>query len=427
MINKKNWEAIYRIVSSLPVFSDHDHHLYDNFFTAGMTLDKALEHTCVSWMGYVPDGSEDSRRSLLENARFNSYFTWFERGVQTVHGFNEPITMESWERISRRIHDNYEKDPDFHWKSLKENGFEKLVLDTYWNPGEDNGHEEVFIPTFRIDKFMHGFHADSVANVKHVFHADPVAPVDFIDFTPFIPWERYGFSGGSLDDYVELMRTVIIKRYRAGKLVAFKCGEAYFRPISFLPDDREEAEKAFGLHPDIISEQQKILFGNYIFNRCCELAEELNVPIQIHTGLAELSGSKPIYLEPIIARYSKIRFILFHSGYPWIHEISGLAHNYRNAYPSLTWTPTICTSAAVRALNDYIDVTPSINTITWGSDCWVPEDSIGAMLAWRYVVTTVLEERFSSSRLRQNDIEILARKLMYENGRSIYLNSIHKK
>ena len=192
------------------------------------------------------------------------------------------------------------------------------------------------------------------------------------------------------------------------------------RPISFLPDDREAAERAFGKSPEKITREEKILFGNYIFNRFCELAEQMDVPFQVHTGLAQLSGSNPMNLEPIIARYPKTRFVLFHSGFPWIHEAAGLAHNYPNVLPSLTWTATICTSAAVRALQDFIDVAPSVHTIAWGSDCWTAEESVGALLAWQHVAARAIGERLDHGLLRAAEAESLARKLMFENGRGIY-------
>jgi len=395
--------SIYEMVSSLPVFSDHDHHLPDSHFGAGVSLDFLLTNSYVAWTGFIPDGTAESRRRLLENVRFNSYFTWFQEGLQQVHGIDQPITLDTWESVSARVSQAYAADVDFHWRVLRDNGFEKLILDTYWDPGQDNGHPEVFIPAFRVDKFMYGHHVDAIA------------PDDIV------PWTRYGFAGGSLDDYVEHMRETIRAQYRKGLVVAFKCAEAYNRPVNYLPDDREGALRIFGKSPGEVSPAELILFGNYIFNRCCELAAELDVPFQIHTGLAMVSGSQPMNFEPIIARYPQTRFVLFHSGFPWTHQISGLAHNYRNALPSLTWTATVCTSAAIRALDDYIDVTPSINTITWGSDCWVAEESVGAMLAWRFVVSSVLAQRLRDGRLGPADAEELARKLMYANGRSVYL------
>ncbi len=406
MTDKDNFSSIYEYVSSLPVFSDHEHQRGDEFFREGMSLEKVIANSYIAWTGFVSDGTRESRERFLDNAGFNSYFTWLEKGIQKVHGIGSRITLENWDFISDTIKKTYAADPDFHWRSLLDNGYERQILDTFWDPGLDNGHPEVFTPAFRIDKFMYGYNASSVA------------PNDFI------PWERYGFSGGSLDDYVEHMRNIIIKQYRKGKVAAFKCAEAYNRHISFLPDDYEAAKAAFNKPAEEITEEEKILFGNYIFNRCCELAAQLEVPFQIHTGLARLSGSRPMNLEPVIARYPKTRFVLFHSGFPWTNEVSGLAHNYGNVCPSLTWTATICTSEAVRALHDYIDVSCSINSITWGSDCFVPEDSVGAMLAWRYIVATVLEERYTDGRMDMKDVEILARKLMYENGRRLYLKKI---
>jgi predicted TIM-barrel fold metal-dependent hydrolase len=247
-------------------------------------------------------------------------------------------------------------------------------------------------------------------------HAESVAPDDFV------PWARYGFTGKTLDDYLELMRETIRARHRAGKVVALKCAEAYQRPIQFMPDDRAAAQQIFGAHPSSVTREQHLLFGNYIFNRCCELAAELDLPFQIHTGLGNLSGSQPMHLIPVIERHPKTRFVLFHAGYPWTHEVAGLAHNYPNAYPSLTWTATICTAAAVRALHDFIDVAPSINTITWGSDCRIAEESVGALLAWRHIVATVIAERLEDGRLRPLDAHVLARKLLFENGWRVYLN-----
>ncbi len=401
---QKNMKSIYEYISSLPVFSDHEHHQTDEFFAQGMSLDKALKNSYVSWTGYVPDGTVKSRKALLDNVLFNSYFTWFEKGLQKVHNIDEDITLETWDYISDKIKVAYERDLNFHWNTLIENGYEKLVQDSFWNPGSDEGHDDVFIPAFRIDKFMYGYHSESIAPNN------------------FIPWSRYGFVGGSLNDYVEMMNDIIKIQHSKGKVAAFKCAEAYNRSINFLPDDYELANKIFGIHPNDISPEQKIIFGNYIFNRCCELAAELDVPFQIHTGLARLSGSQPMMFEPIIEKHKKTKFVLFHSGFPWTHEVAGLAHNHTNVLPSLTWTATICTSSAVRALHDYIEVTSSIDKITWGSDCWVAEESVGAMLAWRYIVSKVLSERFTEGLIKAGQVEILAEKLMFRNGRKIYLH-----
>lgn len=395
--------AITDEISTMPVFSDHEHHLPDAFFSEGMSLDKSLQRSYVAWTGFVPDGTEASRIALLDNARFNSYFYWYERGLQAMHGVSDPITAENWYTVSTLLRRHYAEDPDLHWKALLRAGYERLIQDAYWNPGDDMGHPGAFVPTFRIDKFMYGYHPDQVA------------PDDIY------PWAHYGFGGGTLDDYVALLRDTVRSRHAAGRVAALKCAEAYNRGLDLAEDDREAAQAAFGRPPALVSPEARRLFSNYIFHRACELAIELDVPFQIHTGLASLAGSNPIQLIPILERYPTARFVLFHTGYPWTAEAAGLAHNYGNVLPSLTWTATISTSAAIRALHELIDVSCSINRITWGSDCWVPEESIGALQAWRYIVAHVLAERFDDGRLRAADVSVLARKLMHENGRAIYM------
>lgn len=401
---RDEWNAVARTIEPYPVFSDHEHHHPDAFFREPMTLDRLFANSYVAWTRYVPDGTRKSREALIEHVRFNSYYTWMEQGIQRIHGFTDPIHIDNWETLSATIGRAYAGDPDFHWKTLHQFGYERLLLDAFWNPGDDNGHPELFTPVFRIDKFMYGVHAEAIAPNE------------------FCTWSRYGFNGGTLADYVDLMHTIIRKRHQAGQVAALKCADAYFRSISFQPDDPEAARAAFGRHPSELTPEQRMAFGNYIFNRACELAAELDIPFQVHTGLALLSGSEPMKFEPTIARHPKTRFVLFHSGYPWIHQVAGLAHNYPNALPSLTWTATISTSAAVRALHEFIDVAPSIRTITWGSDCFHAEESIGALLAWKWIVTTVLSERLCDGRLHARDLEPLARNLLHANGRSLYLH-----
>ena len=235
-------------VYSLPVASDHEHHLPDEWFNEGMTLDRAMARAYVHWTGFKPDGTEASRRELLNHVRFNSYFVWFERGVQAIHGVTEPITLENWDSISRIVAKSYE-DPLFHIKSLARGGYERLIQDAHWNPGDDMGHPEILIPAFRVDKFMHGHHKDCVT-------------LDGFDV-----WKRYHFSGVTLKDYVEMMKQTIRSRYQEGKTVALKCADAYLRPIEFQPDPNPGSVSAFGKHPSQATTDEKRMFGNYIFNR----------------------------------------------------------------------------------------------------------------------------------------------------------------
>jgi len=396
------FDRILALVSALPAVSDHEHHHEDVFFREPITLERLIANAYITWSGALEGDSSEARAAFLDRVKYNTYWHWFERGLRAVHGLAEPLTLENWDAVSRRVGAAYAADRDFHWRALRAAGYRRLIQDTFWDPGSDVGHPEIFTPAFRCDKFMYGYHRAAVA------------PNDYR------VWERLDFTGNTLDDFAALMREKYRSARSAGKLAAIKCAEAYFRTIDFQPDDRAAAEQAFGTPPDRITREQHLAFGNYIFNRACEIAAELEVPLQVHTGLARLADSQPMKLEATIARHPKTRFVLFHSGFPWTHEVSGLAHNYSNVCPSLTWTATICTSAAIRALHDYLDVARSANTITWGSDCWIAEDSVGALLAWRFIVAKVIAERLADHRLAAADTEDLAERLLSRNVIRVY-------
>lgn len=411
MSYKTDFANIYDLVDSHKVFSDHEHHHPDGFFGAGVDLAKLIANSYVFWM---VDGGLDAilrdKAAFIDAVRHNSYFRWMQKGMQRVHGTDMPVDADTWADYDGIVSAAY-RDPDFHWKTLSRHGYETLILDTYWDPGSDDGHPEIFKATFRVDKLSYGHHPDAAA----------VESGPLFDPSLLYPWKHYGFSGTTLDDYVDMAQALIARLYAENRIVSLKTAIAYNRTVDFYPDDKELALRAWRKPPDEITAQELVHFGNYIFHRCFETAAKHDIPVQVHTGLADLRGSDPMLVERLLVDYPSIRFVLFHSGYPWTSQVAALAHNHRNAFPSLTWTPIISTAAAVRTLDEYIDVAPSINTITWGSDCWLPEESVGAQLAWKYVVATVLCDRFRNGLLRAADVDVLARKLMSANGRHVYL------
>lgn len=72
-------------------------------------------------------------------------------------------------------------------------------------------------------------------------------------------------------------------------------------------------------------------------------------------------------------------------------DLLGLLHSSSNVYADLCWLPLISTSAAKRFLREALEIGGS-NRILWGCDTWTSEESYGAVLAFRRVVSEVLSE-----------------------------------
>jgi predicted TIM-barrel fold metal-dependent hydrolase len=74
------------------------------------------------------------------------------------------------------------------------------------------------------------------------------------------------------------------------------------------------------------------------------LAEELDLPVGIHTGLAEpgapfhgnpnfrVALGNPILLEPVLIRHPKLRLYLMHAGWPYLEETKAILHVYPQVY-----------------------------------------------------------------------------------------------
>jgi hypothetical protein len=398
----ETYRTLYRLIDTLPVVSSHEHHQTDDF-QRQLTLDRMIEKSYVGWRGLLPGTDPTSRAVFLAQCRHSSYYVWLEKGIQRVHGFSEKITADNWDEVSARISGTHAANPTAHIDILRNVGrYRRAVQDTYWAYGSDIGHPEIFSPTMRTDMFVRCFHPDVLDHDdNNPFAHYPDAPRE--DFT----------------DYLDFLQA-LFTRWRGAGAVALKSASAYERSLAYGAGDRAAAAAVFGRRPETVSAPEGSAYEEFMFNWFCELAVKLDVPFQIHTGLGQLAGSRPLLFESTLGRYPQLHFVLFHMGYPWYQEIAGLAHNYGNVSMDMVWAPIISPSAAVAALHQYLEVARSSDLIAWGSDTWTSEDAVGALLAWQYVLATVLAQKVDDGYFDMAEAEVLAHKLMYRNAARIY-------
>ena len=112
-------------------------------------------------------------------------------------------------------------------------------------------------------------------------------------------------------------------------------------------------------------------------------AVDLNLPIQIHTGMQTGSGnvianSRPSLLTNLFMRYQKARFDIFHAGYPYHSELAVLTKNFPNVYANLCWLPIISPWMAERVLSEWLEVIPISKIFAFGGDYTIVEGALGA-------------------------------------------------
>ena len=142
-------------ISDHKIRNTHSHHLPEQA-ALDFNLDKLINNTYLQWMQITPGSTAESRSAYLEKVRYKSFFIWLQKSVQELYGISDPITAGNWDSISDQISKAHQN-PAFYMDVLKNKcKYQNIIVDTYWNPGSDNGRPELFTPSFRLDLFFLG-------------------------------------------------------------------------------------------------------------------------------------------------------------------------------------------------------------------------------------------------------------------------------
>jgi predicted TIM-barrel fold metal-dependent hydrolase len=284
-------------------------------------------------------------------------------------------------------------------------GYKKIILDCYWNPGSDNAHPEMFTPMFRVNMFFYGYSPTSQCH------------------NGFNPLERFQMGiPESIDEYCQKVYAVL-QQAKAQGAVALKSALPYDRGLNLFDCDKAVADKAFlrCLREQGDSEDIE-RFQGYMLNRLCEMAAQLDLPFQMHTGMGKLVHSNAMWLQPAIENHPDTQFMLLHGGYPWCDDTLALAHHYRNVNPDICWMPVLSTSVAERFLDDLLEAGRS-DGICWGCDTWTVEESLGSLLAAREVVARVLSAKIAAGRIDMDAAVQTAQAIFYDNAHRLYFEN----
>ncbi len=253
--------------------------------------------------------------------------------------------------------------------------------------------------------------------------------------------ERTGIAIHSLDDMVRALRRYVEQGIATSKVVAFKTSHAYFRPVAVDEMNRAEAERAFErlvhLQPDrpigdpwgkqgadtqLTSMELKPLH-DYLYHHLFAWAEEFHLPVQIHFGYQTGSGnfiqnSHPVDMIPIFLRYPRVRFVIFHAGFPYWQESGVIAKAFPNVFLDLCFVAIFSPLTARRILDEWLDSVPSNKIFAFGGDVHGPERAYGHSQMARDIVFQVMHRRVTEEHWSEAQACRFARLLLYENAKS---------
>jgi hypothetical protein len=401
------------LTNELPLFDTHEHieRDKDGHYYGGDLFD-ILKNTFYLWADLVSSGmpaepwqagEEDDEkkwdilRQWLPNVVASGYYRGIVRGLQAIHGMQGDIIDDTnWRSLNERIRQAY-RDPDWTMKVLKDMTHIQWVID---DVDGFNMDPSLFLPSLKFDYLLRG---GTPAGRKLIAQID-------------------GLELGSFDEYVQFLDRKLTD-FKANGAVALKTVTPYYRSLNYAMVSVAEARKAYAVNDEPTAEQKKAV-EDFAFHLVIRKAIELDLPIQIHTGILAwnttfLPHCDPTLLNSLFLQYPSCRFVLFHGGYPYSDELGVLVKTFPNVYLDLCWMPWISPQLTERFLEIWLEIIPS-NKFMWGGDAHRAECIHGHWLLAQQVVCKVLNRKVAEGTLPMKEAARIAVGIFRDNALAFF-------
>jgi uncharacterized protein len=238
-----------------------------------------------------------------------------------------------------------------------------------------------------------------------------------------------------LAGYETFIRQTLADNQKKGG-VAMKFEAAYFRTLHFRDPPREKAEAVYSKYRvgGVPSEEDYRIFQDYIFRVLINQAGKLNLPVQFHSAVGigdyfSLRNGNPLNLENVVRdpRYSKVRFVLIHGGYPYTLDMIWMTAA-KNVYTdSSLMGYYVYPSELKNILKQWISLYPE--KIMFGSDAFPFNDAVGAeetfwlaVRSARTAVAAALAELVAEGAFTEAKALEVARLYLHDNAAALYGN-----
>jgi predicted TIM-barrel fold metal-dependent hydrolase len=128
-------------------------------------------------------------------------------------------------------------------------------------------------------------------------------------------------------------------------------GGAHFDEVTPLPD-KERLRQYFiagrlGVLGELAAQYVGLYLDDSLFEPYLALAEELDIPVGVHTGLGpegtpytccpkfRIRYGNPLLLEDVLVRHPKLRLYIMHGGWPYLEETKAIMAVYPQVYADL--------------------------------------------------------------------------------------------
>jgi predicted TIM-barrel fold metal-dependent hydrolase len=128
-------------------------------------------------------------------------------------------------------------------------------------------------------------------------------------------------------------------------------GGVYFDEVTSLPDVEQLRQQfmsgRLGVLGELVAQHAGLSLNDSLFAPYLTLAEELDIPVGVHTGLGpegtpytccpkfRVTYGNPVLLEEVLVKHPKLRLYIMHGGWPYLEETKAIMAVYPQVYADL--------------------------------------------------------------------------------------------
>ena len=372
-----------------------------------------------AWLDPVANAEEGWKRisPFVPKMHNTGFFRCMFRALQKLFDFRYPtIDDHNWKELSDQL-EAANKRADWYDTVLTENaGIEETFLDM----GRLKVDPRFFRSVMRVDDFQHGYN-------KTVLYKPPLGDVLWglqpLVYGREVIEQKWGQRVRTFEELLSLLDLAFQNCVQAG-VVAMKMCRAYERSLHFKNVSKSEAETIFAKPDQDVTPSEAHTFEDFMMHETIRNTIKYELPLHIHTGMQAgpgnyLYNSNPLLLNDLFLQYRDARFVLLHGSFPWGAELGVLVKNNFNVFLDFSWLPQISPSAARRSLSEWLDLVPA-SKLVWGADVGHVEETFGATLMVREILTEVLEDKVSRGDFDEEAAVATARMILRENPLAIH-------
>ena len=347
-----------------------------------------------------------------QRAENTAYYRSLILGCKKLHRLEEDeVNADNFAALAERMEESRERDDLFDY-ALGEVGHIRYALqDPHWDAFNPDTGAEVLTPVLRINAFV-------ICPFEGQTDHNGTSPYDYA--------ERLGFEVTGFDSYLELIGRAMEHHKRAGA-VAVKSSLAYDRDLDFAQVERSEARCIFEGNRESLTPEQERALHDYLMHAVVDIATELGLPVQIHTGIragsGDVRGTNPVLLTDLLLAHPKARFDLFHGGYPYCSELAVMAKGIANVWLDMCWLPIISPSVIRRQMQEWVETVPG-SKLLWGGDCGRVEAALGALAMAKGIVARMLMAKVKEmAYFSEKTAMRLARGIFHDNAAELFFGA----